>query len=339
MESKPQKLKWVMLAMLVLLLVVGVWIYFHRESLLLNPGSVEKVAELPYAQLTFSRLANRVPMPGNIEIGKVIAETPEYTSYVFYYHSGGKKISGQLNLPNLSRTMSAIVMARGYVAKEEYTTGIGTKNAAAVYAKNGYITLAPDFLGYGESDQEDADSIGARLYRPVEILDLLSSLSSLPQIDLTRVYLWGHSNGGQIMLSVAEILGKSDPRGRTSRILGMVLWAPVSKPFPFNILAFSDEADDQGKLLRKVVANFEKDYDVFDYSIDRYFDAINIPIQLHQGSADPEVFKVWSDDLAKELKDKKKDITYFVYPGANHNLSPGWNEVVARDLNFFQSHL
>jgi hypothetical protein len=32
----------------------------------------------------------------------------------------------------------------------------------------------------------------------------------------------------------------------------------------------------------------------------------------------------------------KKDITYFTYPGADHNLAPiGWSTAVQRSLNFF----
>ena len=43
-------------------------------------------------------------------------------------------------------------------------------------AKAGYITLAPDFSGYGESDPEVENALGARLTKPVEILDLIASI-------------------------------------------------------------------------------------------------------------------------------------------------------------------
>jgi fermentation-respiration switch protein FrsA (DUF1100 family) len=115
----------------------------------------------------------------------------------------------------------------------------------------------------------------------------------------------------------------------------MTLWAPVSKPFPFSILAFSDEAEDQGKLLRKAVATFESRYDVFEYSIDRYWGAINIPVLLHQGTSDDAVPYWWSDSLAEKLEELDKDLIYHKYPGADHNMRPVWDTVVARDLQFF----
>lgn len=287
--------------------------------------------ELPYLKYGFEQLAKRGGVSSPIEV----------VANKFYYQSGGRRISGEINYPysQYSGKSPVVVMARGYVDKEIYKTGIGTHPAASVFAKAGFITLAPDFSGYGESDSEDENALGARLSKPVEILDLLASLSSLPQADLSQVYLWGHSNGGQIMLSVAEILGKSEEAGIRPgyQVKGLTLWAPVSKPFPYNILYYTDEASDSGKWLRGEVANFEKDYDVFNYSVDRYLDWINVPLQIQQGSNDESVPKLWSDQLVKSLQEKGKEVKYYAYPGADHNMRPAWEQVVERDLEFFRS--
>lgn len=327
-------------------LILGVIFYWFSSSTvseLFNPaGSNVAKKDLPYEKYSFEQLAKRGGILSSIQV----------VGDKFYYQSEGRRISGAINIPtkcNLVEKCPVIVMARGYAEKEGYKTGFGTKNSATVYAKNGYITLAPDFSGYGESDPEDSKALGARLTKPVEMLDLIASLSSLSQIDSTNVFLWGHSNGGQVMLSVAEILGKNEPslRGDSSQVRGVTLWAPVSKPFPYNILYYTDDPPsplasegqvlvwDQGKALRKILAEFEKDYDVFDYSIDRYLDWINIPIQIHQGTADEAVPKKWSDDLVKNLKEKEKEINYYVYPGADHNMRPSWDIVVSRDIEWF----
>jgi len=314
--------------------VLAVWWGITNQkfsnSQIFNPGGEQVVKrELPYEKYGFEKLVERGGMASKIEV----------VGSKFYYQSEGRKISGEINFPMtpLSNKLPVVVMARGYVDKEIYKTGIGTHNAAVVYAKNGYITLAPDFSGYGESDPEDPNALGARLVKPVEVLDLIASLESLPQADLSNVYLWGHSNGGQIMLSVTEMLGRSQSGEKTSplQVRGVTLWAPVSKPFPYNILYYTDDATDSGKWLRGQIAEFERDYDVFNYSVDRYLDWIAMPVQLHQGSADEAVPKMWSDNLAKALREKDKEINYYVYPGADHNMRPIWNEVVARDLKFF----
>lgn len=279
--------------------------------------------ELPYEKYSIERLSERGGVPSPIEV----------VGNKFYYQSEGRRISGEINVPPFDFAQGlrgVIVMARGYVEKEGYKTGMGTHNAAAYYAKQGYLTYAPDFSGYGESDPEDANALGARLVKPVEILDLLASIKTDKPI-----YLWGHSNGGQIMLSVVEILGKGGLQGQALQVKGVTLWAPVSKPFPYNILYYTDEASDSGKWLRGQISEFEKDYDVFNYSIDKYLDWINIPVQIHQGSQDEAVPKRWSDELVKNLDEKEKMVNYFVYPGADHNMKPGWDTVVARDIEFF----
>jgi dienelactone hydrolase len=286
------------------------------------------VKDLPYAKYSFENLAKRGGISSKIEV----------VGNKFYYQSEGRRISGEINRPTRCNLEGCpvVVMARGYVDKEIYKTGVGTHNVAKYFTEHGYVTYAPDFSGYGESDPEDSNALGARLAKPAEILDLIASF---PQD--VPIFLWGHSNGGQIMLSVAEIVGRMGDTGGHGgpplRVKGVTLWAPVSKPFPYNILYHTDEASDSGKWLRGQVAEFEKDYDVFNYSVDRSIDEIKIPIQIHQGSADEAVPKKWSDDLVKQLKAKGKKLNYYVYPGADHNLKPSWNEVVVRDVVFFDS--
>lgn len=316
--------KYILIAIGVAILGFGL-IYFQRGSEMVSPLAGGAKREKPYDKYSFERLSVRTPQPSAIEI----------VEDKFYYRSEGRRISGQIMIPEGTQPEAGwpvVVMARGYVEKEGYKTGDGTRNAASVYSRNGYLTLAPDFSGYGESDAEDENALGARLVKPVEILDLIASLDHLSMADTSHVYLWGHSNGGQIMISVAEILGQS-----ATQVLGATLWAPVSKPFPYNILYYTDDAEDRGKWLRSEIAKFESDYDVFLYSIDRYLSWIKMPLLIHQGTLDDAVPKVWSDQLAKSLEELEKEATYHIYPGADHNMRPNWNQVVARDMAFFAS--
>jgi pimeloyl-ACP methyl ester carboxylesterase len=316
---------------LVLIIVgFGIWSAISNTgSLMFNPKGEEIVRDKPYEKYSFENLVKRGGVVSKIEV----------VGNKFYYQSEGRRISGEINMPSDlsgdSRKVPVVVMARGYVDKEIYKTGIGTHNSAMVYAKNGFITLAPDFSGYGDSDPEDSNALGARLTKPVEILDLIASIRASHDTSLqtseSPIYLWGHSNGGQIMLSVAEILGK----GISEKVRGVTLWAPVSKPFPYNILYYTDDATDSGKWLRGQVSEFERDYDVFNYSVDRYLDWINIPVQLHQGSNDEAVPKIWSDQLADRLKVLGKSVNYYVYPGADHNMRSAWDVVVSRDVEWF----
>lgn len=279
------------------------------------------------------------PQMSKLTIDKVLDEKEKYTSYLFFMEFNPdmdsrttKKISGQVNIPKGDGSFPVIVMFRGYVDQKAYKTGDGTRRAAEFFAKRGFITVAPDFLGYGESDPESANIFETRFQTYTTALALLTSitnnkLTNLP-INQDEVFLWGHSNGGQIALTVLEVTQETYPT---------VLWAPVSKPFPYSILYYTDESDDRGKLIRHELAKFEETYDVELYSLTNYLDRIKAPLQIHQGTADDAVPIAWTNELSKILLDL--DLNYYLYPGADHNLQPAWDSIVARDLTFFQKHL
>lgn len=321
------------------LLVGGGWFILNSQNYpIISPLTSIQVKETPLSEYSFPNLSTRIYQASPIELVGVIDKEPEFTAYQFAFISEGKRITGQVNLPtNYSGSQSpSIIMIRGFVDPSIYQTGIGTQNAASVFARNGYITFAPDFAGYGGSDPEDVNTFIARFQKPVTVLDLLESVKQLDYVDSDNIFLWGHSNGGQIALSVLEI---------NSQPIPTTLWAPVSKPFPYNILYYTDEAEDNGKALRKSLAEFEADYDTDLFSIHNYLDRISAPIQIHQGGADEAVPISWSNQLVDKLnsvkdeQDKPKlEITYYTYPQADHNLRPNWNTVVARDLAFFAAH-
>ena len=323
-----------------LIVAVSIFLLVAKEQVI-NPIGKKtlEVKERVLDKYTFSNLRKQQFKNSVISLGRVLDDKEGVTSQIFYYEVDGKRVSGLINLPKAEGVYPIIIMLRGFVPIESYTTGVGTKRLGDVFAQNGFITLAPDFLGYGESDKPSLNPMEERFQTYTASLTLLASLESLDsallasysgriKADASKVGIWGHSNGGQIALSVLEITGKNYPT---------VLWAPVSKPFPYSILYYTDEFDDHGKKLRRVVANFEKDYDIELYSLTNFFDWINATVQIHQGEEDDAVPKKWSEELNEKLKELEKDISYFIYPNSDHNLMPnGWNQAVQRSMEFYR---
>lgn len=323
-----------------LLIGIPLFLFFNKgeKGSLISPLS--KIVEKPLEKYEFERL-KKTQFPGSpITFGKLIKDGESFVSYVFYFTVNDKRVSGFANIPKEKGTYPVIVMFRGYVDREIYTIGEGTKRGGEVFAQNGYITLAPDFLGYGESASPSAISIEERFQTYTTALTLFASIGNLnkslekdefnARADSEKIGIWGHSNGGHIAISVLEISGKTYPT---------VLWNPVSKPFPYSILYYTDEFDDRGKALRKAVAEFEKDYDVEKYSPLNFYGLIKAPIQLHQAGDDEAVPQKWSDQLNEELTKLKKDVEYFIYPGEDHNFSKGsWQTVVNRNIEFYKKH-
>jgi dienelactone hydrolase len=236
-------------------------------------------------------------------------------------------------------------MFRGYVDPTVYYSGLGTENFAAYLAERGFVTVAPDFLGYAESDPPGEIPLQDRFQTYTTALDLLASVKNLNPalqsleeeekikvtVDDKKIGIWGHSNGGHISLSTLAITGKDYPT---------ILWNPVSKHFPYSIMFYMDEFEDQGKYLRGIVADFEEEYDIDKYSAPNYYEWINAPIQLHQGSADDILPQKWSDQLDKVLQEEDVEIEYIVHPGADHNLSggTGWSDAARAGVEFYNQY-
>lgn len=312
--------------------IVSLW----NTSPVISP--IGKIIEKPLEKYTILSLSARTFEGSDIVLDEPTATTSAYTVYPFHFASDGKRVTGVAHVPNDATEINkkpVIVQFRGYVDREKYTPGEGTRRSAEVFARNGFISLAPDFLGYGGSDMPSEQVFEERFQTYTAALNLLASINTLPMADVNHVGIWGHSNGGQIALTVLEVLGRPVPT---------TLWAPVTKPFPYSILYYTDEYDDHGKLLRRALANFEKEYDVELYSLTNYIDRIVAPLQIHQGTADDAIPTEWSDEFVKVLREKRKEasgsssLDYFVYSGADHNMQPAWSTVVSRDIDFFNRY-
>lgn len=340
--------KWIFAILIIIAILSAV-----AFSVLQNHSVISPLAKLtekpkPLFVYTFENLKKTKFNNEKITLGHLIDNNnPDIISQTFYFpffttpgKAETKKVSGVINLPKTPGAYPVIVMFRGFIPKESYTEGAGTQPSASVFAKNGFITIAPDFLGYGESDKASDNGFEDRFQTYTTALTLLSSLDNLNsalsasysgtiKADLSKIGIWGHSNGGNIALSALAISDVSYPA---------VLWAPVSKSFPYSILYYTDESEDQGKALRKALADFEELYNTDLFSPPNYYKWIKAPIEIHQGTADHEVPIWWSDKLVDTLKKNKNDVTYFTYPGADHNLLPdAWSQSVFRSIDFYNA--
>jgi len=326
----------------VVFILIG-WFANTAYHLPKNSNPISQIKPTPLLKYSIENLSTVTFKPSIIEIGKVLKDNPKYTSYEFTMKFSPdlsenlKTTSGLINIPKGTGPFPVIAMFRGYVDQKQYVIGEGTQPSAQVFAQNGFITVAPDFLGYGDSDSESGDIFESRFQTYVTAIVLLKSVSepafakaTAGKWDGKNTFVWGHSNGGQVALTTLEITGVDYPT---------VLWAPVSKSFPYSILVYTDESDDGGKLITQSLADFEKTYDTSRFSLTGYLDKIKAPIQLNQGTADTAVPYWWSDALVKTLKTDGVDITYTKYPGANHDLVPSWNQAVSNAISFYKSHI
>ena len=326
----------------ILLMTVAFVIGYFTSTLIQNPKGVEEITqtriiERPLEKYAIENLANTTWKTGTFDITEILSEEDDYTSHLFRFRfvpeiSGGnfKTTTGVMNLPKGgAEKFPLILLMRGYVDQKTYTSGMGSKNAAAYFSQNGFMTIAPDFLGYAGSDSEAGNIFESRFQTYVTAVSLLRSIEGgiLEKYwDGKNILIWAHSNGGQVALVTLEVTGASYPT---------VLWAPVSKPFPYSVLYYTDESADRGKLIRSELSKFENLYDTEKYSPDNFYDKINAPIRIHQGTADDAVPLPWSNSLVTKLKSLGKDAVLIKHYGADHNLRPSWDTAIEQSLKFF----
>lgn len=259
---------------------------------------------------------------GEIKIEQTISNQGSYTSYIFSYPSDNLKIYGKMNIPTGDGPFPVVLLNHGYFNQSSYVSGNGTDGMANILAANNYITLASDYRGFGKSEN---DSQGGRGHRPdyaVDVLNLLSSVKTLPKADVSKIGMWGHSMGGEVSLRSVEA---------SDQVKALVLWAPTSG-------RASDNAAFYGGGRRSPTSSSSPSLE--GASPINYLQYINTPISLHQGLADTEVKPEWSKELNAALNREGKTVEYFEYEGQDHNFSNlGWGLVSKRTVDFFDKFL
>jgi dipeptidyl aminopeptidase/acylaminoacyl peptidase len=328
---------------LILLMLVGVaavGVYFWPKTWINPSGMVRETQPLLLEKYDFDALKSRGGFAGKITIGgpiKAVEDrrkaakkvyTTKFTTREIFFTSNGKKISGMINYqPEKSSLSKVIIMVRGYADKPGYYPGSGSWAVADKLAEAGYATVSLDFLGYADSDEESGDMMEARFEKVVSVLDLIESVKQLPWVDKDHIGIWAHSNGGQITLSVLEVTGARYPT---------VLWAPMTNPFPQSIIDTAPTLDDGGKAVMATIAEFEKHYDARRYAFENYYDWIQAPILIQQGTADDQVKVDWQRNVVENLTGKGKQVKLMIYDGDDHNLKKNWETAVEEDVKFLE---
>lgn len=295
-------------------------------------GDKQTVSSNP---LAIENLRKRSYESSQVTVEDTLSRNASYTVYRVSYLSDGLKIFAAMNVPagspELAEGFPVIVLNHGYFNPVTFKTGDGTRTMADILARNGYLTLASDYRGHGESES-DGVSRGHRAEYSTDILNLIASIKNVEQANPEKVGVWGHSMGGEGTLKVLEI---------SDQVKAAVLWAPTSGNAQRNYNRWArrfggDSAQHQDR-------RFIEPPDLQtlkETSSINYLGYITAPIQLHHGTVDTEVPYDWSVELNKNLEEAGKEIEFFTYEGQDHNFKNlGWGEISPRTVEFFDRYL
>ena len=284
-----------------------------------------------YAPYTIEGLRARDYGAGQIEIVRVMEETPAFTRYLFAYPSDGLRITGMLNRPKGDGPFPIVILNHGYYPLDVYQTGNGTQLAADYLAARGFLTLSPDFRSHADSD--DAPNL-FRAGHVIDVLNLIPLARRLPEARPGKIGMWGHSNGGAITAKAMVVSGE---------IGAAVIYAPASsnivEDYWFRVERARSRGADIDRVDWPVVP--EEAPDLYQrLSPLHYLHYVEAPVLIHYGTADEVVPLKWPDDLRAGLEAAGKQVTMELYEGQPHSFHGAPNQLyLERTAAFLTRHL
>jgi len=281
--------------------------------------------------------------PGSdLIIERTLSPGTNYQQYVASYLSDGLKINALLTVPNGAKPASGwpvIIFNHGYIPPTVYRTTERYIAYVDAFARNGYIVFKPDYRGFGSSQGTPISAYGSP-NDTVDVLNAVTTMQRYANADPNRIGMWGHSMGGNITLRALVI----DPRIKVA-----VIWAGVNATYKDLLENWHPTGGDRpppsfsGGWPHTFTDSFgtpEQNPGFWDsISPMAYLGDITAPIQLHHGTGDTEVPLQFSQTLANDLQAAGKPVELYTYAGADHNISQGFSQAMARSVAFFDRHL
>lgn len=284
----------------------------------------------PFAAISIAALRARSYPGGQITIVRTLGTTAAFTRYLIAYPSDGLRITGVMDVPAGSGPFPVIILNHGYVAPPS-VSGTYVGSYADYYARNGYLTISPDYRGYGGSDDGDNPF---RIGYVIDVLNLVSSIQTLPQADATRIGMWGHSMGGGVTSYVMVI---------SSQVKAFVLYGAMSADAAVSWRYIRQKFNESGpdQWARQYGGTPDEIPEAYArISPINYLNYVRAPVSIHHGVADTQVPPEWSADLYKRLQDTGAMVEYYTYPGAPHSFQgAAWDLFMQRTLAFFDRYV
>ena len=285
--------------------------------------------------------------PGSdLAIESTLPAGPGYSRYVVSYLSDGLKLFGLLTVPIGDKPAGGwpvILLNHGYIPPAEYSTDQSYARIVAPLAEAGYTLFKPDYRGNGNSPGTPSQVYISPDY-VTDSLNALASIKKYKDANPDKIGVWGHSMGGNITLHELVITRDFKAAVIMSGVVGsfnnILDWWTVRVATGV-LTTQNDLLTDQ--LVQQMVSLHgtpQTDPGYWNAIDPTYFISdIDAPVQIQVGSADVVVPPSFSQELATQLQNAGKGMTYHLYPGADHNLSPDTPAAMAEAISFFNQYL
>lgn len=323
------------LAVGIVCLFVGIGIYsvFQPQKTTEIITSIQNPTHSKVVTYSIDSFRERQFAVGTITIEREVRQTSTFTSSVVSFVVDGLKQYALMNVPTGTMPVGGfpvVIVNHGYIDPAIYSTENSYINTSAYYAQNGFLVLKPDYRGHDMSDGQ-ARHFFSRIEYALDVATLVASLPSIPQANVDKVFMYGHSMGGDVTLRNLEM---------GTKITAASLWAPAVAAFPESHFYFVRK--NRVSELPQSQAQLDAIVQPEDYHLISLLDNlsyVSTPLLIHHGTLDDSVPLSWSETLYQHLKNAGKQVTFYRYEGDNHDIGSNFSTALDRDIAFFKSFL
>lgn len=307
----------------------------------------EPMGEAVETELQIEYLRKKSYQTNELEIVETLSPGSNYQRHYATYQSDGLKQYGLLTIPNGQAPEGgwpAIIFNHGYISPTVYKTTERYVAYVDYLARNGYVVFRPDYRGHDRSEGVAQGGYGNSDYL-IDVLYAFDAVSRMPEVNSSKMGMWGHSMGGWITHRAMII----EPDVKVG-----VIWAGVVGGYddllelwrrtPSDASLPSPSSNNQQRRWRTyLVETFgsPESNPAFWQSISAttYLADLSGPIQIHHGTADASVPVSLSERYAEKLAAADKEHQLYTYPGDDHNLSASFSTAMRRTVEYFNRYL
>ena len=210
-----------------------------------------------------------------------------------------------------------------------------------LFVARGYLVVMPDYRGHNSSEGfEFTHGLLESPYYTEDVLNLLAGIDAIKGINPQRIFMWGHSMGGDITLRALLA---------TDRVRAASMWSSVGGSLwdqAYYYSRFEDRyAPDGNDVDKQVVLRLSARIAALDgefaaESVDpyRHLEYLQTPIIIHHATGDRSTAWEWSEQLAQALYLRGTRYRFWSYSGDAHLFGANDMELAAdRDDQFFRA--
>lgn len=287
---------------------------------------------IPVHPLSINSLHTRKFEPQKLKLVRTISSTTQVVSYL----SDGLTLNALMITPAGTPPTNGwpvVIVNHGFIPPKDYSVTRSYINTSNYFASQGFIVLKPDYRGHDQSEGESSGRLFSRAEYTVDVLSLMSTIDSIPSVNPNKIFMYGHSMGGDVTLQILET---------SPKITAATLWAPAVALLPEQVTHFMNRSrptPGQAEKFKSQYDTFISQYPISQISSLENIALIKVPLNLHHGTLDKSVPYSWGTNLNDRLKTAGKTVNFYSYSGDNHDISGSFGKALSRDVEFFKSFL